>query len=98
MGSDLPGSWHEPDHVVLVRLVTRGLSEGTITLEDIKGLTGREIRALLVERSAPPAGTTAARPSDPAPVGISREPGSVTTTDATPRHRGTHSPKARPHA
>jgi hypothetical protein len=54
--SVLPGSIRESDRVVLVRLVARGLSEGTITLEDVKGLTGREIRALLVERTGAQSG------------------------------------------
>ena len=57
--SVLPGSIREPDRVVLVRLVARGLSEGTITLEDVKGLTGREIRALLAERTGAQSGPTA---------------------------------------
>ena len=56
--SVLPGSTREPDRVVLVRLVARGLSEGSITLDDVKGLTGREIRALLVERTGAQPGPT----------------------------------------
>jgi hypothetical protein len=52
MASTPHRSLHEPEHVVLVRLVERGLAEGTITMEDVRGLTGREIRALLAERAA----------------------------------------------
>ena len=63
MASTSHGSLHEPEHVVLVRLVERGLAEGTITLEDVRGLTSREIRALLAERNADRQGGVAARPS-----------------------------------
>jgi hypothetical protein len=62
MASASHGSLHEPEHVVLVRLVERGLAEGTITLEDVRGLTSREIRALLAERTADREGEAAARP------------------------------------
>lgn len=57
--SVLPGSIRESDRVVLVRLVARGLSEGTLTLEDVKGLTSREIRALLAERTGAHSGLAA---------------------------------------
>ena len=59
MASTSHGSLHEPEHVVLVRLVERGLAEGTITMEDVRGLTGREIRALLAERAAAQRGEAA---------------------------------------
>lgn len=62
MSSTSHGSLHEPEHVVLVRLVERGLAEGTITLDDVRGLTSREIRALLAERSADRQGEAAKRP------------------------------------
>ncbi|GAA1236633.1 hypothetical protein [Oryzihumus leptocrescens] len=62
MASTSHGSLHEPEHVVLVRLVERALAEGTITLEDVRGLTSREIRALLAERTADRQGEVAARP------------------------------------
>ena len=74
MSSAFHGSNREPDHVVLVRLVTRGLSEGTITLEDVKGLTGREIRALLAERTGAQASHAAHGLQEAEPEGAHRRP------------------------
>ncbi|HET7658904.1 MAG TPA: hypothetical protein VFK66_00850 [Oryzihumus sp.] len=62
MASTSHGSLHEPEHVVLVRLVERGLAEGTITLEDVRGLTSREIRALLAQRTPDRQGEAEERP------------------------------------
>ena len=67
MASASHGSLHEPEHVVLVRLVERGLAEGTITLDDVRGLTSREIRALLAERTPDRQGEAAKRPQGPRP-------------------------------
>ncbi|HEX8972633.1 hypothetical protein [Oryzihumus sp.] len=66
MASTFHGSLHEPEHVVLVRLAERGLAEGTITLDDIRGLNSREIRALLAQRAADHRGDPSETTAQPA--------------------------------
>ena len=96
MSRDFHGSNREPDHVVLVRLVTRGLSEGTITLEDIKGLTGREIRALLAERTSVQPPHTAHTFLETEPDRARPEPTAFTAAETTAGERIQRGPKPQP--
>lgn len=87
MRSDFHGSAGDSEHVVLVRLVTRGLSEGIITLDDVRGLTGREIRTLLAERAGSRASHATQTWGQSELDGLSPEPTSVTTAEPTAEHR-----------
>ena len=87
MRSDFHGSAGDSEHVVLVRLVTRGLSEGIITLDDIRGLTGREIRTLLAERAASQPSHSAHTWRQPELDGQSPAPTALSTAEPTAEHR-----------